>query len=103
MKHEQEYKRMLEVWGEEIQILCCIEELGELTQALCKYLKCLRKNESPQKIAKCKEAIREEIADVINTAEQMEQIFGFKEVEEIRDNKIKRTMKMLGENCENPE
>lgn len=59
-------------WGEDAQIDMCIEEMSELTQALCKYKRGRRGEHVTNNI-------KEEIADVLITINQMALIFGFTE------------------------
>ncbi len=87
MKFEEEYQIFLDQWGFNAQAMMCIEEMSELTKALCKYMRFGNEN-SPEEV---KENIKEEIADVLNTVEQMQLIFGEKEIEKIRQEKIERT------------
>jgi len=58
-------------WGEPAQILMAIEEMSELTKALCKWF---RSDEAAEPLVR--ESILEEIADVKITVAQMEIIFG---------------------------
>ena len=85
-KFIEEYKMFLN-WGLDSQVRMCIEEMSELTKALCKYMR-FNKENAPDEV---KENIKEEIADVLNTVEQMQLIFGEKEIEKIRQEKIERT------------
>ena len=81
------YQRALKTWGKEPQMMQVIEEMSELTKALCKYMR-FNKENAPEEV---KENIKEEIADVLNTVEQMQLIFGEEEIEKIRQEKIERT------------
>lgn len=96
MKYKQEFQTMLDTWGEESQLDMCIEEMAELTKALCKY-KRLRKNQETdaEKIKKNLENVQEEIADVLNCASQMANLFGEEEINRICSEKIARTMKKM--------
>ena len=85
------YKKFLDKWGYDAQSLMCIEEMSELTKALCKY-KRFGKEDYLQEI---KDNILEEIADVLNMVEQLKYYFGEEKVEEIRKQKIERTLKKL--------
>lgn len=96
MDFHKEFKEMLDAWGEDAQINICIEEMAELTMALCKYLRHKRfGGVDPDKAAKNLENIREEIADTLNCVTQMQYIFGEREVDDIRVAKVKRTMEKL--------
>lgn len=85
------YKKFLEKWGYEAQALMCIEEMSELTKALCKYQRYGKENCSEE----IKQNVLEEIADVLNMAEQMQLYFGREKVDEIRKQKIEKTLKRL--------
>lgn len=87
----QAYKKFLDKWGYDAQSLMCIEEMSELTKALCKY-KRFGKEDCLQEI---KDNILEEIADVLNTVEQLKYYFGEEKIEEIRKQKIEKTLKKL--------
>ena len=93
MKYENEYKQMIDAWGKDAQIDMCIEEMAELTQALCKYKRNKRQNNKNDE--KNLDNIQEEIADVLNCTNQMAFLFGEKEVNKIMDDKIQRTLKKL--------
>jgi len=97
MKFQAEFDKMKEVWGEDAQVLVAIEELGELVQALVKYLR-LKQNKSGVRDADMKKIIahiQEESADVLNCVKQMAQMFGMAEVQKIRGEKVERTMKII--------
>lgn len=93
MERSEAYKQFLEGWGYDAQALMTIEEMSELTKALCKYNRYKNSNNP-----KLKEDVIEEIADVLNMAEQMAYFFGKEEVEKIRDEKIERSLKRLKNN-----
>jgi len=96
MNHKNEFQQMLDKWGVDAQIDMCIEEMAELTKALCKYKR--GKKFSQYHEGKSDEyfnAVREEIADVLNCVNQMAMIFGEEEICKICDEKVKRTMKKL--------
>ena len=85
------YQRALKTWGKEPQMMQVIEEMSELTKALCKYKRFNKEQASPE----IKQNILEEIADVLNTAEQIQYYFGEEEIEKIRKEKIERTLKKI--------
>jgi len=88
--------KAIKEWGEDSQIRMCIEEMSELTKELCKYMRLLRDegvDDVDEKLAKTKLNIIEETADVLNCTEQMALMFGEKEVEQVRREKIKRASK----------
>ncbi len=86
------YDECIEVWGVDAQIKMCIEEMSELTKELCKNYRDKFKDTPEQK-----EKICSEIADVLNTVEQMQHIFGKDRVDAIREEKIERTKPLLEE------
>lgn len=92
MKYKDVNQEFLDEWGYEAQSRMAIEEMSELIQALCKYE---RHKKNPQKQAKTKENIKEEIADVLNMVEQLQQFFGEQEIDKIRQQKINRTKQRL--------
>lgn len=95
-KYDEVYQLLLDAWGEESQIDMCIEEMSELTKEFIKLRRLKRnKNVKQHELDKQKLYIQEEIADVLNTVEQMRFIFGKKEVDSIRDAKIERVKKKL--------
>lgn len=85
------YKKFLDAWGYDAQSNVCIEEMSELTKALCKFAR-FGKDSAPQEI---KDNVIEEIADVLNMAEQMAYYFGSDKVEKVRQQKIARTLNKL--------
>lgn len=80
-------KEALDFWGYEPQSTMMIEEMGELTKALCKY-KRYGYESCEQSI---KDNVLEELADVHNMIEQMEMFFGKETIEKIRLQKLLRT------------
>ena len=86
------YKKFLETWGIDIQGQMAVEEMGELIKAICKYNRKKYFNELTDEI---KYNLKEEIADVLNTVEQLELCFGIEEIEKIRKEKIDRTLKKI--------
>lgn len=86
------YKYFVERFGIESQRLMCIEEMSELTKELCKLERC----NSPEKEAVVIEHIQEELADVLNMAEQLEYYYGKDIIEQIRKEKIDRELKRQG-------
>lgn len=88
---KEAYKTFLEKWGYDAQSLMAIEEMSELTKALCKYKRFGKENASQE----IKDNILEEIADVLNTVEQLALYFGEEEVEKIRKQKIDKTLNKI--------
>lgn len=80
--------RFVDFWGFDCQSNVCLEEMGELIQAICKY-----KREDMDE--KYEQNILEELADVHNMINQMELYFGYEEIQRIRANKILRTNEYL--------
>ena len=100
------YQKFIEAFGEESELRMCIEEMSELTKELCKYMrykseKNAKINENNEKISekieKTKQNIVEECADVLICADQIKNIFGASQVEEMMDYKIKRGRKIVDE------
>lgn len=82
MNNTAHYKRVIDKFGVEKQIIVAIEELSELQKALCKYLRGKGDNLS----------ISEEMADVQIMLEQLEFIFSnTQSIENIKELKIRRT------------
>ena len=94
MKFEKEYRVFLEAWGEESQERMAIEEMSELTKALCKYMR-FKKHGIDDELDY---NIKEEIADVYNMINQLKMIFGEDKIEKIADMKIERTLKKIADN-----
>ena len=88
---EQRLKKFMECWGYDAQARMAIEEMSELTKALCKYERFGKEN-APKEI---KDNLLEEVADVHNMIAQLEMYFGKEEIEKIRLEKIERTEKLL--------
>lgn len=84
-------KKAIDFWGYECQSNVCLEELGELIQAICKY-KREEYDQSPQEI---KDNLLEEIADVHNMINQLEMYFGEEKIRKIRIKKVLRTKELL--------
>lgn len=94
MKREQRialYKKALKEWGEESQVMMCIEENSELIQALCK----LWRVGNGKGYQKQKMLVQYEIADVEIMIEQMKIIFGASDCERCKDEKLERLKKRL--------
>lgn len=88
---DQRLKKFMECWGYDAQARMAIEEMSELTKALCKYERFGKEN-APKEI---KDNLLEEVADVHNMIAQLEMYFGKEEIEKIRLEKIERTEKLL--------
>ena len=97
---KKEYEKFLSAWGEESQERMAIEEMSELIKELCKKIRLERDDFSEnneEKLAETIKNVKEEIADVLNMAEQLEFYYGTEEIEKIREEKIKRTFELLDE------
>ena len=82
MENTAHYKKVIDKFGVDKQIIVAIEELSELQKALCKYLR-----EKGDILA-----ITEEMADVQIMLEQLEFIFSnTSTIQNIKDMKIRRT------------
>ena len=88
------YETFINNWGEKAQIMMSIEEMSELTKALCKYLRFKKHGISDD----LDYNIKEEIADVFNMINQLKMIFGEEEIMKIADEKIERTLNKLSNN-----
>ncbi len=88
--YEETYKQFLDTYGEEFVLRMCIEEMSELTQAICKYLRIKQCDEYAGKLNQIKQNVIEECADVLICASEVKQIFGEAEVEKTMDIKIQR-------------
>jgi hypothetical protein len=83
MKNSTHYKKIIDKFGVEKQIIVAIEELSELQKALCKHLR-----EKGDILA-----ITEEMADVYIMLEQLEFIFSnSRQLEDMKEMKIRRTV-----------
>ena len=92
------YQKFIDTWGIEMQSVMAIEEMSELTKAICKYKRC--EEIEVERKQKAIENLKEEIADVLNMSEQLELVYGTEEIEKIRKEKIERTLKKAqGEQC----
>ena len=88
---EQYYKFFVDTWGEDAQLKMCIEEMAELTQAICKYMRFKEKGCPPEVMYN----LHEEIADVANMIGQMEYIFDKQKIEEIQIEKLNRCVNKI--------
>ena len=86
LKYQKYYDEFIKINGVEKEIILCIEEMSELTKAVSKFLR-YRGSDKENTI---KDNIVEEIADVLNTCEQMQNIFGVDKVNAVREQKFKR-------------
>lgn len=92
-KYLETYNKCIETWGIDSEIRLCVEEMSELTKELMKYYRYGEMNCSKE----LKDHIIEEIADVQNTVDQMQNIFGEEAVNKVREKKMERLNKRLNE------
>lgn len=92
MDKKNPYKILLETFGEDAQYRCAIEEMSELTKAICKYQR-KKIAKDKKELQKAKENLQEEIADVIINMEELCYMFDGKKIEEIKKMKLARAMK----------
>jgi len=83
-------RKAIEVYTKENQVIKTLEELGELSQALSKWLLC----QSVFPPAELKANVKSEVADVQIMLDQMKMIFGPTDIEE--DVKLTRLAGRLG-------
>lgn len=94
------FRDALEFYGEENEIKMTLEEMSELMKSLLKYIRVAEYSlteEGQKKIEKAKENIKEEIADIYCTVDQLKIMFGADEIDKIVDEKIERASKILAE------
>ena len=83
-----------DIYGIE-QVTVCIEELAELSQVLCKFLRCIKAGQPVRKgIAEITSNVTEEVADVFITIEQVCRVIGIMDmkVNKTIDEKLNRTL-----------
>ena len=86
------YKILLDTFGEDVQFRFAIEEMSELTKAICKYQRKIDTCDNEEKQILI-EAMREEIADVLITTEQLAFMFDKNKINEIKQTKLERALK----------
>ena len=69
------YRRAIDRFGPTDQTLKAIEEMGELTQALCKHLVALTDGTSMEAQERMRRHIAEEMADVVIMLDQLSDIY----------------------------
>jgi hypothetical protein len=85
------YTKVLEKWGYYSQIDMCIEEMAELTKALCKA----KRSKKPENWLM---SVYEEIADVAITLEQMSILFdGEEAISYKKEEKLLRLKRLIEE------
>jgi len=88
------YKGFIDKYGIQSQHMMCIEEMSELSKAICKLDRVLGTDKEKDALNN----LKEEIADVINMVEQLEYYYGENEIEDIRQFKIKRAKELYFDN-----
>ena len=88
-------KRIISTYGIENQMLQCIEEMAELTQAINKY----RRSEFSDSCIDAYNLVIEEIADVQIMIEQMRWMFDGAAVDEVIAEKLERMRGRLDGSC----
>ena len=88
------YKRAVDKWGFNSQIDQLIEEMAELTLALCKY-KRLKTDVAPNKEKIVMDNLLEELADVKMCMEQSCWLFGDEKVLDVLDKKFEKFLGQL--------
>ena len=83
MEREKLYKDCLDKWGARAQTIMAIEEMGELSQALARYLNAREHN------------VEEELGDALLMLEQLQYLFGYEKIHKMQDKKIKRIRKRM--------
>lgn len=78
--------KAIELWGQNLQTVVCMEEMAELMQSLSKNIRGVHNEPN----------IAEEIADVEIMLEQLKQIFHVRgDVEDYREKKLERLEKRI--------
>ena len=91
------YKKYMDTFGIKSESRICIEEMSELIKELCKLERYRGSDKEPEII----ENIKEEIADVLNTVEQLYLYYGTDEIDKIREYKLQRGLEKLNNKKEN--
>ncbi len=85
------YKILLETFGEQVQLDFAIEEMAELTKAICKYKRKISSGDEGE-IQSAINNMQEEIADVMVNMDQLCFMYGKQEIENIKKQKIERAL-----------
>lgn len=101
-------QKAIDTYGINAQLDMCIEEMSELTKAICKYKRVIAQlkdkvsvtAEEAKKVSESVDNIAEETADVLIMLEQMKMIFGTSIIEQQTEHKVKRLAERLGINYE---
>ena len=94
-----EFHKQAEKLGLGNRMMQCMEEMSELTKALCKWKRYYSSDPTlRQNIYQIRENVIEEIADTEYCLEQLKYLLGAKgKVEQIKEEKLKRTEMLLME------
>lgn len=92
--NRQKIKRIADHYGFEAQSMQLIEEMAELTQAICK-IKRYKNSEGYDKLEDLSENLCEEMADVRLVLKQCIYLFSDSRVNEIEQSKIERTLSRI--------
>lgn len=91
LERAQVYQKAIDAFGVEAQLLMCIEEMSELTKAICKFRRA-KPNQIPERL----HDIAEECADVTIMMEQLRIMFDSnEEVCRVMDMKVARLKERL--------
>lgn len=90
-------QKAINTYGRSAQEDMALEEMSELTKALLKRRRAIKKNADAHKISKVESDIKEEIADVIITLQQLILLYDSDgDIQEAINKKIKRLRMRLG-------
>ena len=90
-EYKEYYKIYLDEYGISAESRLCIEEMSELIKEICK-LERYRGTENESAIV---ESLKEEIADVLNTIEQLYLFYGPDDIDNIREAKLLRGIERI--------
>lgn len=89
------YADAIELWGEQAQIDMMIEEMAELTHALCKLKRAKYADVPRQRVLELAGHVLEELADVQIMINQMTVLFGTEPFNVVYRQKVKRMEDMI--------
>ena len=89
------YQDAIDKWGEFAQLDQMIEEMAELSLALCKYKRQFNDSLLPEQKEKIMDNLFEELADVKMMFEEMEYMFGRENINIAYDKKMQKFFKEL--------
>lgn len=92
---EKLYKKTVDMWGEQSQMMIALEELAELQQAISKW----GRARSIEELEPCRQNIIEEIADVEVMIEQISRMarINSSEVKDFKDKRLDRLRTLVKE------